>query len=306
MAVEEIIEQPPPQPDDCSTNITTRYRRFSVIAKSRFEAQQKLEGRFGLILANNVAFQDVYGNIDPTCILQRITIDGKRDAPANGSGHYIADLTYSTIQPDKKSTPGGPWIWVVRAGLQCSVVDLDIRGRRIRTISEEPIDPPLTAMLPAEVLHGEGYVQAPDEITAYARYRSYIGTINASPVFGTIRGCLLCHPFQTQASDSGWVRLSVDLEYRKPKTYNGVTYGGWIDVFEQRGTRSIDVDADDPADRFVDITVKDDMGVNRPISSPVPLDDEGQPQDTSTDYTPAYGVVENYTYTEFSQIPGVR
>jgi hypothetical protein len=270
-----------------------------VPAESGFAAQLRLAGERGILLTGYTSYEDHKGNVDPTCVLQSMTIDGKPYAPTGGMGHYIIDLTYSTIQLEKQPEKGGPWVWSVRAGLAAQMVDLDVNGVTITNSAYEPPEQPLTALVPEIILHGEGYVQAADEVAAFVQFLPYIGTLNASPYRGAARGCLFVHPIQTQPADGGWIRVAVDLQHRKPKTLGNTTYEGWQDVFEDKGTRE-KITGGIFGD-YQKIRIDDEAGGSIPADRPVPLDGNGAK--AATGAAPSYRVVNHYTYSDFNTAP---
>lgn len=300
----EIVEQKAPA-DVNDINGKQRYRKWSVFAKSRMDARLKLYASIGLELFT--PYIDPRGVMeDPNVLLQKLTVDPRVEAPTadpDGIGEYIVDAEYSTYQGEKQPQIGGPWVWSVRPTLSTGPVDLDSEGNPIITSSWEAVDPPITALRPEEVLHGEKYFQGTDEIAVYLPFRPYNGTANATTFFGAPKGCVLAHVFQPTPSSSGWIKISVDFQYKPPFTYNGQTYEGWQDVFQDKGTRRVvDSSATRAKDRFEDITIPDADGRKRRIDHPVPLDGSGG--ELSPDDNPVYIVVMNYKYKDFNSLPG--
>jgi hypothetical protein len=298
-----IVQQRPPGPLISNESGTTVPRRYSILATSELNALAILKA-FGIY--RGCVFKDFNGSIpNPQVIAQNIQIIGKPPAVFGGVGQYICDVNYSSQQGVLRAVPGGPAVFTPRPSLSSTPVDLDAQGNPILTSSEEPLDPPLTALRPNEVLHGEFYIQSPSAAAAYAILRPYNASLNASPFFGAPRGGILSHVFSPEPSDTGWVRVEVDFEYRKSKSYGGKTYEGWHDTFPDRGTRIIiDNTQDDPSKRYQNLTVPDSSGNQTKMDQPYPLNGKGQKQSPNS---PATCIdANNYLYMEFNSVPGMR
>lgn len=303
MSAPIVVRQKPPGPAVRDENGLTIPRRYSVYATSELNAENILRS-FGVY--RGAMFREDNGTIpQPYAICQRLTIDAKIPAILGGIGEYIVDVEYSTQQGVQRAVPGGPAVFSIQTSLTTSTIDLDVNGKPIIMSSEEPLDPPLTAMIPSEVVHAEFYVKAASAMDAYAPLRPYNAAVNSSTLWGATRGCLLCHVFKPQASDTGWVLCQVDFEYKKPWKYQGRTFEGWLDVFQDRGTREIvDSKQTDPSKRYKYITVPDDQGNRVQVESPVPLDGKGKK--LSPTATPVYKTVVKYPYMNLASIPGMR
>lgn len=307
-----IVEQKPDAETEQTANGMTAGRRWSVIAASGVDALAIVKGALGIQIFS--VYQNVQGQVpNPNLLLRRLRARGKPEAVIGGLGQYIIDGEYSTDLEDKRAVPGGPWVWSVRGTLGSLLVDHDFKGNPIVTSSEEPVDPPLTRLSPEEVLHGERYFQGPDEISVYIPLRPYVATVNAAPFFGASRGCVLCHVPQPRASDSGWVFVSIDFQYKKPKHLFGQTYEGWQDTIPDRGRRKIkDNTSNDPGQRYEAIPMR---GVNGgglvPVDEPAFLDGHGQPLPNVTNIgqdggpAPFIKVVTHYDYMDFNNIQGI-
>jgi hypothetical protein len=300
-SIPEIIEQRPP-PGTLDENGWSFTRRWSVIAASEIDALKKLKSKLGV--DRGTVFKNAKGQVpDAGVLLQRFTFDGRPPAPAGGQGQYIVEAIYSNAQPTPQSKPGGPSVWWVKGTIGTRPVDLDVKGLPIIYSSEEPVDPPLTKLTPQELLHGEFYVRAVDSVTAYMALRPYNTKLNLTPFFGAPQGSLLSHIFQTEPSDTGWVKVSIDLQFQEPKVLNGKRFIGWADVFPDRGYRKIvnpsSRNPDTRYERIVD-------AAGNPVSTPAYLDGRGQPLYKDIKKQPYLISAYHYTYVDFNKIPGMR
>lgn len=314
MALPEIIEQPPPRPARVDANGLTAARQWSVLARTDFEAIRMLMEARGV---RRGAVYTTLGNevIDPNLTCQSLEANGKPAAVAGGVGNYIVTAEYANVTLAAQAPqPGKPAVWTVLPSLTSSPVDVDAYGGSIFTSSMEPVEPPITALLPEEILHGEFYVRAADALEAYKPFRPFNATINDDflPRLGAARGCLLCHVFRPEPSETGWIKMTVDFQYRPPKTRETAkgtrTYPGWADVFPDMGRRRLRQTgtATDVGNMWEPIP---DSKGNR-ILTPVPLDGAGntvadyeRAAQNLLNYKPVMIEKYNYRFARFSAIP---
>lgn len=270
--MEEILEQRPPRGARDDANGLSAVRRFSVLSRNLVVAILRLRDAKGIY--RGAPYETPYGEIpDPFCLCQSVESVGKPDAVNGGWGQYILDAEYSRNQTTPRAQPGGGVRWSRRPGITSQPVDVDAEGKAILSSSLEPPDPPLTAFAKQVVYHGEFYVRGDDELKVVEPFEKYENKLNDKPFLGKPRGSLRTGVFLTEPSDTGWVKMSIDLEYREPKKLNGIDYEGWVDVFPDRGRREvIDDAAVDPSDRFA--WIRDGRGQS--VGDPLPLDGAGR------------------------------
>ena len=300
----EIVEQRPPRPARDDENGLTAARQWSTLATSDVAAILRMRDAIGL--RRGVPFQDVNGAIpDPYCLCQSVEALGKPPAIHGGRGQYIVTAEFARKQITPGAQPGGPVRWSRKASLVSKPVDIDVYGNAILSSSLEPPDPPITAFLRDEVLHGEFYFRAATELEAIKVFRPFEGLINDKPIplFGIGVGCLLVHPFEARATDTGWVFMSVDLQVRPSITdpitlfpldpETGKPYEGWDDVFPDRGRRAVVIDpVTNKATTSTDLSkrfgwIKDGNGQYTP--DPLPLDGAGNLAGSGTLQAPTAG-----------------
>jgi hypothetical protein len=317
MAVPEICEQPPPQAAIVDANGLTVYRRWSILAYNEVDAIFRLKVSRGVFRGSAMVFP---GADTPQTICQQITAVGKPpalNAGGGGLGQYIVDATFQTVfNAPKQPQPGKPAVWRVRSSLQSTPRDKDADGKSILSSSLEPFDPPLTRLQPNEVLHGEFYVQGTDELEVYKLFRPFHGRVNSADLarLGVEKECLLFHPIITEPTDMGYVKVSVDLEYREPQTTaQGTKYGGWVETPLDMGTRRLAGSANfgDPTSTSgtlgldsMFVRLRDSQGIT--IGAPVPMDGNGQTMDFQTFHNLGGGkpiVVRLYKTVDFNTVP---
>lgn len=299
------IREQAPGPMNFGADGVSQARSWSVIAHDEYEAAQLLATRRGVKLGASLKM--LSGQVLATCSCQSLSVEGRPAAPAGGLGQYIVTAEFSEAPAaPPQAKPGMAAVWTIRTGLESKPVDLDFSGAEILTSSLEPFDPPMTLLQVNEVLHGEFYVQAADNLEAHKKFRPYNGTLNLRrlPRLGVEPGCLFCEPFNFEPSDSGWIKGTVDFRYKPPYMVGGQKIPGWEEARRDKGTRKVvDPTNADPAKRFE--WLKDKTGVR--ISSPVPFNGKGQPITTNFDqpYQGKGAVLRKklYTYTDFLKIP---
>jgi hypothetical protein len=307
MSIPEICEGKPAAGslDESGYHFT---RNWTVIAASEIDALKKLKAAMGI--DRGALFQNSQGQVpDSSVYLQRFPrVEGRPPAPKGGMGLYYIEAEYASTYAPLQPVPGGPAVWAIRTSLANELVDHDVDGYPIVMSSEEPVDPPLTRLRPEEVLHGEFYIRAASALKAYFPLRPYNCTLNLTPFLGAPKGCVLCHPFQCEDSDTGWIKTAVDFQYKPKRILFGQTYQGWTDSLVDRGRRKIiDAKATDPVKRYAKIV----DSKNEPVDEPVFLNGKGQPLLPVTNIVtdgknPTIIPVHHYTYMDFNQIPGLR
>ena len=281
---------------------------WSVLAGSDVEAIRLLKDVKGLTRGS--VYTTPAGEIvDQFLTCQRIrgqTKQGGQGLIRKGHIHIVAEFSDATMIA-QAAKPGGPPVWTIRPTIASSPVDIDAQGKPILTDSLEPVDPPLTVLLPDEVLHAEFYIASTDCLRAYFPFRPFNGKLNDAylPLLAAPRGSLLCHVFQPEPSDTGWIKFAVDFQYRAPKLMgNGITYEGWSDVFQDKGRRKRveGITNTTPLNEAFELLRHTDGSA---LQMPVPLNAAGQPA-TWGDFIAGnmkLSEVHNYKYANFSRIP---
>lgn len=219
-----------------------RARIFDVIAESQDDALEVLRA------AKNVHNGSVFVNhqgIAPdshlACVALEVT--SRIEAPVAGTGLYqiVAHYAY----PDATSRSAAPAaIWYMERSTSSEPVDIDADGYIIQNSSLEPIDPPFTAYMISRSLVGAFHVQYQSHWSAYNALKKYENKVNSEPFKGFAPKCLLCEYIQVRETyvwygDTGatHLRVNTSMLIKDEKTIGGVTYGGFVAVFPDRGMR---------------------------------------------------------------------
>lgn len=307
----DIKEQRPPRPWRSDFSGLSGPRCWNMLAKSPVDALIEMLNSQGI--KRGAIYTAPDGSVpDPFCICQSIEAATRVPAIAGGLGLYEITAEYATVElAPTAARPGGPVRWSVRPSMHSEPVDHDINGHLILSSSGETPDPPITALRAHEILHGDFYVPGADEVTAYIPFRPFNECVNIGPLprLGIdVPACLLIHVFLTEPSDTGWIHMGVDMEYKPPKTYGGITYGGWVDVFPDRGTRYRNDGLADDALEKDEYTATD---TSKTAGGKINLDGNGrsgpatQVQNSQGQSIPpgTFRAVMNYKAADFSRIP---
>ncbi len=184
----------------------------------------------------------------PGVACTNLTAIGKPPAPKGGLGLYDILVEFSTYQllVPPKPRVGGPVVWSVKRNRQSVPIDHTPDGTVLQNSSGEPEDPPFTALLSNETLHGEWYEKGPDQPTIYAKYRKYSDCVNKVPYAGMEVGCAKTNGVEVGQPVNGWAFCSVDFEYKKPYQLPGTNspslIEGWQYARIDKGRRTVQID----------------------------------------------------------------
>jgi len=284
MAVTVLTEKPARQPMPTTGAGPVRYRAWDIYAESEQDAVNELYSREGV--KRGTIYRDHQGTLwDYRLICQDIVVRARVPAPVDGYGLYevTARYAYSTEPQLERAEPPSlvnpnPVRWWTERALVSQPVDHDINGNPIVNPSMEPIDPPLTALMPRIVRCAEWIREARHQHVLEAQMEPYVGKVNSTTWHHTQApmGCLLCLEITVSRTDlpvAHWpyYRMVGRWEYRPQKTIYGQTYPGWQDTVLNRGRR--EPAGTNPAGVMEYCAITDINAI--PQADPVLLDQQG-------------------------------
>ena len=246
-----ITECPPPGPEQWTVNGLIASRAFKIDASSGMQARNAL-----LDSAHGITRGAVYCNAkseypDPYCICLAVSSKGVPDAPTDGDGLYLVTCQYgrpvSTYMPP--AVPYGELRYWVEHATSSEPADHDISGGPLVNSAGEPLEPPPYVEVSYDTLVIQWVRRASSYGDLYQRYRVYKDTVNSMNFYGAGPHCMKARPVNieevdrpgTKADMIKYFRLTARFDYREEKTFNGIAYGGWLDVRYDRGRRTVGV-----------------------------------------------------------------
>jgi len=276
----------------------TGARNFDVLADSQLDARQKLKTSGVFIDAPWVTVRGENPNDNIKCTA--IEIDASPEAPLGGVGRYICRAVYGDTDSggggggNREATPDGSPVYLMGGSMVSEPVDIDAKGRPITNTVDEPFDPPLTALVPHELLTVKWVINSTNIKGVIKSMRAYRGALNSSTWLGAPAKSVLCHGIEP-ILDGEFIRATGRFEFRpdyNPSNLGGAVYtrsgpdwsqvtgpfSGWAVLVGNRGRRELIGTGTDPNDSKKTIRLyrpaPDEKG--EPVTDPVDLDENGR------------------------------
>lgn len=223
----DIKEHAPDPLIDDDSGLSTG-RNFTVIAQSQLHARTLLRQKKSVF--RGAPFSTIRGEAPDSrvrCLSLQVT--PRPAAVLGGSGMYDVNAHYG-IPDGQTPLPGNPAVWNWSASLASAPVDTDRDGNPIQNAVGEPIDPPVTALLPSLKVTIQWFTS---KFLVQDMIR-FVGATNTDKVVaadgsGAINaGQALCMGMTRTPADDDLFRMSAEFSLRRD---------GWRAKLVNRGKR---------------------------------------------------------------------